>query len=410
MTRVARPQIGNRAARRLFLDRHGLAAPPVGSGKGGDLLDVIHALGFVQVDSINTVARAHDMILFSRRPAYRPAHLKRLYEADRALFEHWTHDAAVIPVGFFPHWHLRFARDAERLKARWRTWQGHRFDDQFEPVLRHIRDHGPVTSSDLGQGEKKGSTGWWDWHPSKTALEYLWRTGALSILRRDGFRKVYDLTERVIDAALQADHARPDPETTVDWACAAALDRLGFATAGELAAFWALVTPAEARNWCAEALARGALVETEIAGADGSSRRVFARPDIDEAAAQLAPPPGRMRVLSPFDPALRDRNRALRLFGFDYRIEVFVPAEKRKYGYYVFPLLEGERIVGRIDMKAFRDRDRLCVTALWPEPGVKWTAPRQDRLEAELARVARIAGVAEIAFADGWLRPPGSAG
>jgi len=101
--RVARPQIGNRAARRLLLDRHRLAARPVGPGKGGDLLAVINGLGFVQVDSINTVARAHDMILFSRRPAYRPKHLKRLYETDRALFERWTHDAAMIPVGFFPH-------------------------------------------------------------------------------------------------------------------------------------------------------------------------------------------------------------------------------------------------------------------------------------------------------------------
>ena len=105
---MALPRIGNRDARRLFLARHGLAAPPVGPGKGNDLLTVINALGFVQLDSINTVARAHDMILFSRRPAYRPAQLKRLYEADRVLFEHWTHDAAMIPMGFFPHWHLRF--------------------------------------------------------------------------------------------------------------------------------------------------------------------------------------------------------------------------------------------------------------------------------------------------------------
>ncbi|WP_353350744.1 crosslink repair DNA glycosylase YcaQ family protein [Aquicoccus sp. SU-CL01552] len=407
---MARPRIGNRAARRLFLDRHGLAAPPMGPSKGKDLLGVINGLGFVQVDSINTVARAHDMILFSRRPAYRPAQLKRLYEGDRALFEHWTHDAAMIPMAFFPHWHLRFARDAERLKRRWREWQGHRFDDQFEPVLRHIRDHGPVTSSDLGQGEKKGSTGWWDWHPSKTALEYLWRTGALSIVGRDGFRKRYDLTERVIDAALLADPARPDPEETVRWACGAALDRLGVATPGELAAFWALVTPAEAKAWCDASLAKGEIIEAEITCADGSLRRVFARPDLEAAASNLPPPPGRMRVLSPFDPALRDRARAARLFGFEYRIEVFVPAARRKYGYYVFPLLEGERIVGRIDMKALRDRDRLNVTALWPENGIRWNGARQARLEAELARVARFAGVSEVTFADGWLREPGAAG
>jgi uncharacterized protein YcaQ len=124
-------------------------------------------------------------------------------------------------------------------------------------------------------------------------------------------------------------------------------------------------------------------------------------------AAALPPAPGRLRALSPFDPALRDRARALRLFGFDYRIEVFVPAPKRKYGYYVFPLLEGERIVGRIDMKADRAADLLRVTALWPEPGIRWTAPRQARLEAELARLTRLAGVSEVSFANDWLRAPG---
>lgn len=114
--------------------------------------------------------------------------------------------------------------------------------------------------------------------------------------------------------------------------------------------------------------------------------------------------PGRIRVLSPFDPALRDRKRAERLFGFHYRIEVFTPAPKRRYGYYVFPLLEGALLAGRIDMKADRDADLLRVTAVWPEKGVKWGAARIRRLEAELDRVARFAGIGGVAFADGWLR------
>ena len=109
---MSRPRLSNRAARRLFLDRHLLTEPPSGPAKGAALAQVIHRLGFVQLDSINTVARAHDLILFARRPAYRPGALKRLMEKDRALFEHWTHDAAVIPMEFFPHWRLRFDRDA----------------------------------------------------------------------------------------------------------------------------------------------------------------------------------------------------------------------------------------------------------------------------------------------------------
>ncbi|KIC36062.1 winged helix-turn-helix domain-containing protein [Leisingera sp. ANG-M7] len=400
---MALQRLGNQEARWLFLDRHALLEQPAGPAKGADLLALIHRLGFVQLDSINTVARAHDMILYSRRPGYRARNLKRLYERDRELFEHWTHDAAVIPMAFYNHWHLRFQRDTELLRKRWRNWRRDGFEARFETVLNHVRDHGPVSSSDVGKDEKKGSGGWWDWHPSKTALEYLWRSGALTVVGRDGFQKRYDLTERVIE-----EHLRPgnscNEAATINWLCSAALDRLGFATSGELAAFWDTASPAEAKSWCAGQLRRGELEEVEVTLADGQLRKVFARPGTVEAATELGPAPGRMRVLSPFDPALRDRKRAERLFGFHYRIEVFTPAAKRQYGYYVFPLMEGARLAGRIDMKADRDADLLRVTAVWPEQDIKWTAARTKRLEAELERVARFASVGLVRFEDGWLR------
>ncbi|PJE37768.1 hypothetical protein CVM52_05190 [Pseudooceanicola lipolyticus] len=403
---MALPRLDTRTARRLFLHRHALAEAPSGPAKGADLQQLIQRLGFVQIDSINTVARAHDLILFARRPAYRPNHLKRLYEADRALFEHWTHDASVIPMAFFPHWHLRFRRDAARLKQRWKSWQGEEFHHRFDSVLAHIRDNGPVSSSEVGADEERSSGGWWDWHPSKTALEFLWRSGAVTVVGRDGFQKRYDLTERVIDQALLHTAAVPDEAESVDWLCSAALERLGFATSGEIAAFWDIVRPDEAKAWCAAQQAAGALIPVEVVCTGGALRKVFARPDVIEQAENAPAPSGRMRALSPFDPALRDRNRAERLFGFRYRIEIFVPEAKRSYGYYVFPLLEGDRIVGRIDMKAHRDQDVLRVTALWPEPGIRWSAARTGRLEAELTRLARLAGVARVAFADDWLRAP----
>ncbi|MEX0364713.1 MAG: winged helix-turn-helix domain-containing protein [Ruegeria sp.] len=403
---MALPRLDNRAARALFLDRHGLAEQPAGPAKGADLLALIERLGFVQLDSINTVARAHDMILYTRRPTYRAGNLKRLYERDRALFEHWTHDAAVLPMAFYPHWHLRFQRDAALLRARWKNWRRDGFEKQFETVLQHIRDHGAVCSSDVGKDEKKGSGGWWDWHPSKTALEYLWRSGALTVVGREGFQKRYDLTERVIEAGLCPGALPCDAEATVDWLCNAALDRLGFATSGELAAFWDTVSPAEAKAWCAQAKARGVIEPIEIECVGGVMRKVFARPDVLEQAASAPPSPGRIRVLSPFDPALRDRNRAERLFGFHYRIEVFVPEPKRVYGYYVFPLLEGNRLVGRIDMKAHRDCGELRIRALWPERRVKWSKARMQRLEAELDRVRRFTGMEKMVFAPDWLREP----
>lgn len=401
---MALQRLDNRAARALFLDRHGLAEQPSGPAHGADLLDLITRLGFVQLDSINTVARAHDLILFSRRPAYRPPDLKRLYERDRALFEHWTHDAAVIPMAFYPHWHLRFERDAEMLRARWRNWRRDGFEGKFAAVLDHIRDHGPVGSSDVGKDEEKSSGGWWDWHPSKTALEYLWRSGALTVIGREGFQKRYDLTERVIEEHLCPGAIDCDPANTIDWLCNAALDRLGFATTGELAAFWDSASPAETKVWAEGELSRGNLEQIEIQSADGSWRKVLARPDVSEQAISTPQAPGRIRVLSPFDPALRDRKRAERLFGFHYRIEVFVPEPKRVYGYYVFPLLEGDRLIGRIDMKAHRDCGELRVRAFWPERGLRWTETRTRKLEAELDRVRRLAGVERVVFAAGWIR------
>lgn len=399
--------LDNKAARRLFLDRHALSETPKGDARGADLLGLIEQLGFVQLDSINTVARAHDLILFSRRPRYRPKALKRLYEKDRALFEHWTHDAAVIPMGYYRWWQLRRERDAQKLKGQWRNWRRDGFEAQFQIVLDQIRDRGPLCSSDVGAGEKRGSGGWWDWHPSKTALEYLWRTGALCVVGREGFRKRYDLTERVIDEALCKPAQSPEHTAeTIDWCCAGALDRLGFATPTELAAFWDHISISEAKEWCAGELVAGRLQPIKITCVGGSIRDSFARPGVGTDPALNMQPTPRLRILSPFDPALRDRKRAERLFGFEYRIEIFVPEAKRRYGYYVFPILEGDRLVGRVDMKAFRDKDTLQVRAVWPEPKVRWGKGRISAFETELSRVQRLADVSQVAFEDGWLRDP----
>lgn len=397
--------LSNAQARAVFLDRHALSEAPLGEARGSALLTLIERLGFVQLDSINTVARAHDLILFARRPRYRCEALKSLYEKDRALFEHWTHDAAVVPMSYYPHWQLRRLRDAAKLKAQWRNWRRDGFEAQFQTVLDQIRDCGPLSASDVGKDETRGSGGWWDWHPSKTALEYLWRSGALCVVGRDAFRKRYDLTERVIDETLCGTDMPPERvRETVDWCCSGALDRLGFATPGELANFWDHVTPAEAKNWCSAELAAGRLQPVTISGADGRLRSSFARPDLSDDIGRIPAPCSRLRVLSPFDPALRDRKRAARLFGFDYRIEIFVPEAKRKFGYYVFPILERDRVVARVDMKAFRDKNRLQVRALWPERGVRWGKARNAAFEGELVRLTRLAGVQDIGFDEGWLR------
>ena len=396
------PILDNQTARRVFLDAHALMERPIGPARGAGLAQLITRLGFVQVDSVNTMARAHDLILWSRQNAYRPDALRALNDRDRATFEHWTHDAAVIPAEFFPYWRLRFARDRDRLRARWKNWHGAAFHAEIDTVLRRINDHGAGHSAEIGEKRAEKSTGWWDWHPSKAALEYLWRTGELAITRREGFRKFYDLTERVIPPEHLNAHIPEDG--VIDWACRSALDRLGFATPGELAAFWALITPAEAKVWVDGALKRGEISEAMVVGADGAPRRVVLWPRTLARAHDLGDPTPRLRVLSPFDPALRDRKRAERLFGFSYRIEIFVPEVQRRYGYYVFPLMEGDRMVGRIDMRADRETSCLRVRALWPEASISWGHGRQNRLVAELHRLLPLAGCDSVALADDFLK------
>lgn len=392
--------LANGDARRLFLDRHLLLRQESGPARGADLAGLLTGLGFVQVDSVNTLARAHDLILWSRRGRYRPQALVDLVARHRAAFEHWTHDAAVIPMPFYPMWRLKFARDEARMRKRWPACRREGWDARIDAVLQQIADHGPAGSMDLGRDEARGSSGWWDWHPSKTALEYLWRSGRLAVRHREGFRKVYDLSERVIPAEYR--DLRPDPAQVIDWAMEAALDRLGFATSGELAAFFAIATPDEARAWCAQALAARRIVEIEVEMADGSRRRSFSTARMLDGLSALPAPSPRVRLLSPFDPALRDRARAERLFGFRYRIEIFVPASRRRHGYYVFPVMQGTRLIGRIDAK--RDGGVLALRAFWPEAGVSMTKARQAGLMAELRRVLPLAGTGDIRPEPGWLQ------
>lgn len=389
-------------ARRVFLERQGLLAPPGRKLRAADVQAIVERLGFVQVDSINTVERAHHMILFARNQTYRPALLATLLERERSLFENWTHDASIIPSQFYPLWRRKFVRNADRLRQRLGEWQQNGFETQLEQTLAHVAANGPVKARELAPERKGNGGGWWNWHPSKTALEYLWRTGELAIAYRDGFEKAYDLSERVIPAEHQQEPV--EEAAFVDRLCRGALARLGFATPAELAGFWGLVTLEEARAW-SEAVAGRDYPLVHVGAVDGSKPRLaLAEPEVlDRRADEISVPP-RLRVLSPFDPVIRDRRRAMRLFGFDYRIEVFTPAPKRQYGYYVFPLLEGDRFVGRIDMKRSGPSGDLAVRRVWWEPGVRPSKGRLARLEAELDRVRRFAGCNGVVFDDGALR------
>lgn len=388
---MARLVITNRDARRLFLHRHALGKRSSHPLVHQDVLSLVRNLGFVQLDSINTVERAHHMIMFSRASGYDRALLPELHQR-RALFEHWTHDTSLLPMEFYPHWHHRFRTARTPFShARWLQ-----FDDDPKKLLAHvrrrIRKEGPLATRAF-EDKRKGP--WWGWGPHKTALEFLVRTGELAVTRRDRFEKVYDLAERVIPADLRS--ARPTRRQTVDWSCREALARLGFATAREIAGFFDLIEFAEARGWTKAALRKKEIVELIVTAADGSTHAAFALPSVEAEIASLPPAHAPARFLSPFDPAIRDRKRALRLFGFDYTIEVFVPEKKRRYGYYVMPILEGESLIGRADLKVSRDEKRMEVKGLWSEPNVIFDRHRKNAVDAAVAELSDFACSAQVA-------------
>ncbi len=371
-------KLSNLEARRLWLDRHGLSAPPLGAV---DVMGMIRSLGFVQIDSVRNVTRAHHHTLWSRNQNYRESMLWPLL-AERQLFEHFTHDASLIPMEYLPMWRRQFTRMGKYVaKSEWfNSKLGQR---SINDIKVRIEAEGPL-STQAFSSKLDAESKTWALPPHKRALDKMWYAGELATSHRKNFIKFYDVAERVFPAYLHADN-RPD-EAQIDWLCNEALHRLGFASASEIAKFWDAVSVKEAREW-----AKGR-PELELEAADGSVVRAFKAPDLGAA----SKPASRLRILNPFDPAIRDRTRLKRLFGFEYRNEMFVPKAKRHFGYYVYPLLEGAQFVGRIELKADRKASLLSVTGFWPEPGVKWGAARRAKLDAELARFGRFVGLKSI--------------
>lgn len=388
------PLIPTATARRLLLGAQGLLDDPRRKATADVVYDLVERMGYVQIDSINIVERAHHLTLAARLQGYRPPMLGRLLERERRLFEHWTHDASAIPIRWYPHWKVRFERYRRKVLDHpwWLSRVGPEPQRVFDHVLDRVVREGPLMAKDFEDERPAGTDKtWWGWKPQKAALEYLWRTGDLAVARRVNFHKVYDLAARTYPAAHAA--PRPDKAEHVEWACRSALERLGTATASEIAGFWRALSLEKVRAWCERAAAGGEIAAVRIEPADGSPPwNAYAVPDWEARAVALPPAPPRIRLLSPFDPILRDRRRTLRLFGYDYRFEAFVPQEKRQHGYYILPILEGERLVGRLDPKLHREQGLLEIRALWWEAGVRESKGRRAALEAALERLGRLVG------------------
>lgn len=394
------PVIPAASARLLFLGAQGLLASPERKVTRSVLQDLIEQIGFVQIDSINVVERAHHLTLASRLDSYQHEHLTHLLEKDRSLFEHWTHDASAIPTKWFSYWKPRFRYNRERIRLN--GWWRRLIGDDPDRILNHVRERitreGPLRSQDFEHDRGGESSAWWGWKPQKAALEFLWSTGELMVSRRENFQKIYDLAERV----FPTHHALTEPAEAeyVEWACSTALERLVIATPKEIADFWHAIKSAQAKQWCDEALRTRRIAPVIVQSSNGIKERPsFALVDWEERLRNLPDPLERIRLLCPFDPVLRDRARLQRLFGFDYRFEAFVPEPKRQYGYYVLPMIEGDRLVGRLDPKFHRARSVLEIRRVFWEPNIRETRVRRRKLDEATMRLARMIGAKRIEWA-----------
>ena len=382
----------NSDARRLFLFLHGLSGSLNNVEDKAALPGVIKQIGFVQIDSIKIVERAHHHILFSRSNFYDHTWLDYHLEEKRTLFENWTHDASIIPIEFFPYWGHRFSRAHDKLVGS--RWWNKRMGDNpgklCQRVLDYVEKNGATKSRDLRHGNKDSSskrledkTSWWGWNPSKATLVFLWRTGRLAVAKREGFQKSYDLTERVVpDIYRNIEHSE---EEYINWNCMTAIENIGFGSHAEIANYWEGISPQEAKNWCNKSL-NNYIMTTQVETVDGETVLSWAHPDIFAWVDKLPDPPNIVRFLSPFDPLIRDRKRVRRLFGFDFKIEIYIPELKRVYGYYVYPILEKDKFIGRIEMKVDRRSSSLIVHGFWLEIGFKLTKQRKKKIESELHR------------------------
>jgi uncharacterized protein YcaQ len=364
-------------ARKLLLAGCALDRAPRRATRAS-VLTTVTRLGFVQVDSINSVERAHHLILHARLDGFSPVQLSHHTESTRRLFEHWTHDASIIRSDWLPWWVHRFERSrARRGQSAWmRARLGPRWRRVIDEVRAAIAGRGALTTRDFPRPPRAGE-GWWDWSPHKAALEHLWRSGEVAIAGRRGFDKVYDLAERVHGPLPAA----PTRGALVAWGCREALDRLGAATTREIAHHLHAIEPREAADWCAAAARRGEIATVRLERRGRDPRPGYARLDWRRAA-RAVEPDAAPRLLAPFDPLIRDRARLLELFDFAYRFEAFVPAAKRRHGYYTMPVLVGDRLVARLDLATDRSAGTLRVDRCWTEDGTSARAGRSAARES----------------------------
>lgn len=382
-------------ARLLHLHAQGLLARPRRRAKKADVLGAIERMRVLQIDTISVVARSPYFVLFSRLGAYRAPWLDALLD-EGAIFECWAHEACFAPSADYPlhrrhalerlgHWSMKIAERSRREHAA-----------EMDAILARIRAEGGLKSSDFESKEKR-TGGWWGWKDEKRWLEALFAHGDLMIARRDNFQRVYDLSERVLAKMKAAKSELPSLEAMRRAFVLGGVRALGVTQARWIADYFRIgkrIKDADLESY----VERGELLRVAV---DDWKAPGYVHPDHRDAC--LAGARGRLRathttLLSPFDPVIWDRERVAAMFGFDYRIEVYVPAPKRIWGYYVLPILHRGRLVGRVDAKAHRAEGRFEVRALYLEDGVVDDDALAEAVARAISDCAEWHGTPEVAI------------
>ena len=363
-------------AREVLLAAQGLDSVPERATKD-DVRGIIRRMGVLQIDSISVVARSPYLVLWSRLGSYEPRWLDELL-AEGALFEYWSHAACFIPIEDYGLYRRLMIEGGEKT----RSWmQAHH--EEIEHVMERVSENGPVRAAEFARTDGKAG-GWWEWKPEKRALEHLFAAGELMISRRENFHRVYDLRERVLAKALPdwEDALAPNEQEVRRALALKTVRALGVALARWVPDYFR--TPKKGVSGLLEELAdEGSLLRARI-----EDEPAYLHPDNAGLAEEILSGGLRSSVttlLSPFDPVVWDRARALELFGFEYKIEVYTPAARRRYGYYSLPILHSGSLAGRLDAKAHRKQGTFEVKSIHLEPDTLVN----DDLVSELAYALR---------------------
>lgn len=382
------------AARRMALGAQGFSRRRPDAVAPRHLHRAMERLGVLQIDSVNVFARAHYMPMFARLGSLDQTVFDRTFLSGSGRYvEYVPHEAAFMPADDWPLWRFRM----HDFRSRWTTDAGSWLTANGRTVawvLAELRERGPLRPADLRDDAPRERGGWWNWDDAKTALEVLWRLGEVAVPGRIGFERTYALAEQVIPAASFAQEVGRDD--AVRELVRRAARSSGVAAEADLADYYRIRDRTRVQRALADLVDEGELLPATVRGWERSGRPLRAWVHRD---ATLPRRIGGAALLSPFDPLVWFRDRALRMFGLDYRIEIYTPAHRRRYGYYSLPVLVDDRIVARVDLKADRAASTLLVQSAWWEPqaGVS----DAGAIAAELLLAARWQGLERVSVS-GW--------